>query len=48
MTPFPVLDFLNKLEFESVKYIFAIATRAGSQHRAFNDLEKVLRKKENV
>ena len=45
MTPFPVLEFLKKLELESVNYIFAIATRAGSQHRAFKDLEKILKKK---
>jgi len=45
MAPLPVRIFLNKLDLKSAEYIFAIATRAGSQHRAFNDLEKILKKK---
>ena len=45
MTPFPVLNFLNKLELESVRYIFKSLPVPGSQHRAFDDLEKALKKK---
>ena len=45
MAPAPVIEFLKKLDLKSAEYIFAIATRAGSQHRAFADLKKVLGKK---
>lgn len=45
MAPTPVRKFLKKLDLKSTKYIFAVATRAGSQHRAFTDLEKTLKKK---
>jgi hypothetical protein len=45
MAPAPVIDFVKKLNLKSAEYIFAIATRAGSQHRAFIDLEKTLKKK---
>lgn len=44
MAPAPVMEFLKKLNLKSVEYIFAVATRAGSQHRAFIDLEKILKK----
>lgn len=42
--PIPVKNFLKKLDLKSTKYIFAIATRAGSPHRAFIDIEKILKK----
>lgn len=45
MAPTPVMEFLKKLDLKSSEYIFAIATRAGSQHRAFIDLDKILKKK---
>jgi len=45
MAPAPVMEFLNKLDLKSSEYIFAIATRAGSPHRAFIDLDKILKKK---
>jgi len=45
MIPVPVKDFLKKLDLTSTKYIFAIATRAGSPHRAFVDIEKILKKR---
>jgi len=45
MIPVPVKNFLKKLDLKSTKYIFAIATRAGSQHRAFIDIEKILKKR---
>ncbi|HWR25619.1 MAG TPA: EFR1 family ferrodoxin [Methanosarcina sp.] len=43
--PAPVIEFLKKLDLKSAQYIFAVATRAGSQHRAFIELEKILRRK---
>ncbi len=45
MAPAPVIKFLRKLDLKSAKYIFAVATRSGSQHRAFIDLKNVLGKK---
>ncbi len=45
MAPAPVIEFLKKLDLKSAEYIFAVATRAGSRHRAFLDLEKVLKSK---
>jgi len=43
--PVPVKNFLKKLDLKSTKYIFALATRAGSPHRAFIDIEKILKKR---
>jgi len=43
--PVPVRNFIKKLDLKSAKYIFAIATRAGSPHRAFIDIEKILKKR---
>ena len=43
--PVPVKDFIKKLDLKSTNYIFALATRGGSPHRAFIDLEKILKKK---
>lgn len=45
MAPAPLIEFIKKLDLKSAEYIFAVATRAGSQHRAFIDLEKILGKK---
>jgi len=45
MSPVPVRKFLGKLDLESAEYTFAVVTRAGSQHRAFKDIEKILHKK---
>lgn len=45
MVPTMVIDFLKKLDLKSAEYVFAVATRAGSQHRAFADLKKILKKK---
>ena len=45
MAPAPVMEFLKKFDLKSAEYIFAIATRAGSPHRAFIDLDKILKKK---
>lgn len=43
--PIPIKLFLKKLDLKSTKYIFAIATRAGTTHRAFNNIENILKKK---
>lgn len=43
--PIPVKKFLKKLDLKSASYIFAIATRAGTQHIAFIEIEKILKKK---
>lgn len=45
MAPAPVIEFVKKMDLKSAEYIFAVATRAGSQHRAFIDLENILKKK---
>jgi len=45
MSPAHVRKFLEKIDLKSAEYVFAVATRAGSQHRAFIDLEKILKKK---
>jgi flavodoxin len=42
--PIPVKWFLKKLDLKSTKYIFAIATRAGTTHRAVNNIENILKK----
>jgi ferredoxin len=43
--PAPVIKFLKKLELKLAQYIFAVATRAGSQHRAFIEIENILKRK---
>jgi ferredoxin len=43
--PIPVKLFFRKLELKSAGYIFALATRGGTTHRAFIDIKKLLRKK---
>lgn len=43
--PTPVKYFIKKLELNLTKYIFAIATRLGSPHTAFTDIDKILKKK---
>lgn len=42
MAPAPVVDFVKRLDLSSTEYIFAVATRAGSRHRVFKDLENIL------
>jgi ferredoxin len=42
--PLPVTNFIKKLDLNSATYIFALATRSGSPHRAFVDIEKILKK----
>lgn len=36
------------MNIKSAEYVFAVATRAGSQHRAFIDVENILKKKGKV
>ncbi len=46
--PIPVKKFIKKLHLKSAKYIFAIATRAATPHRAFIAIEKILKKNGKV
>jgi len=48
MAPWVVLKFLDNLNLQGAEYIFAIATRAGTQHRAFKDLENILKRKGKI
>ncbi len=43
--PFPVQEFLKRVDLQSASYIFAIATRGGSPCRVFKELDNMLRKK---
>jgi len=43
--PMPVKELIEKMELNCTRYIFAIATRIGTQHSAFIDVEKILKKK---
>lgn len=43
--PIPVKYFIKKIDLRSAKYVFAIATRLGTPHSAFNDIEQILKKK---
>lgn len=43
MAPKAVRTFIEKLDLQA-DYIFAVATRGGSRTRAFEDLEKILKK----
>lgn len=40
-----IKDFIKNLDLGSVDYVFAIATRIGTQHAAFAGIDKVLKKK---
>lgn len=40
--PIFILDFIESMDLQSVEYIFAVATRIGTQHSAFSQLEKKL------
>ncbi len=42
--PIPVKKFVKKLNLNSTKYLFAIATRAGTTHNAFIEIDKALKK----
>lgn len=42
--PIPVKKFIKKLDLKSTKYIFAIATRDSTKHRAFTEIDKILKK----
>lgn len=43
--PIPLKKFLKKLDLKSATYIFAIATRAGTPHIAFSEIEDILKKR---
>ena len=42
--PVPVKKFFNKLNASSAGYLFAVATRAGTWHNAFDKIDKILEK----
>ncbi len=42
--PVPVKKFIKKIDVNSAKYLFAIATRAGTWHNAFIKMNNILRK----
>lgn len=44
--PIPVKKFLEKLDLNSASYIFAIATRASTEHVAFITIEGILQKRD--
>lgn len=46
--PIVVRNFIKKLDLKSAEYIFAVATRGRSRHRAFNDINAILKKKGKV
>lgn len=48
MAPRILRKFINNLSLKSAEYIFAVATRAGTQHRAFKDLESILKRKGKI
>ncbi len=43
--PIPIKKFLKKLDLKSTKYIFALATRAGTKCFAFSKIDDLLKKK---
>lgn len=47
MTAMPVVveEFIKKLDVTTAQYIFAIATRVGTSHGAFNSIDNILKKK---
>lgn len=46
--PVPVKKFLKKINLKSGKYIFAIATRAGTKCSAFNKINRMLKKQNKI
>lgn len=46
--PIPVKKFLKKLNLKSASYIFAVATRAGTQHVAFVEIDNILKKQGKI
>lgn len=50
MTAAPVVveNFIKKIDLSLVKYIFAIATRIGTSHNAFNDIDNILKKNNKI
>lgn len=44
--PIPVKKFIKKVDLKLTKYIFALATRAGTKCLAFSKINKLLKKKE--
>jgi Formate hydrogenlyase subunit 6/NADH:ubiquinone oxidoreductase 23 kD subunit (chain I) len=44
--PFPVKEFLNRVDLRPASYIFALATRGGSPCRVFSDMDQLLKKQD--
>lgn len=44
MLPIPVRQLLEGMRFENTSYIFAIATRIGTTHSAFREMDRILKK----
>lgn len=42
--PIPVRKLLRRMSFENTAYIFAIATRIGTTHSAFGEIDRILKK----
>lgn len=42
--PLPVRLFIEKIDIKSAQYLFAIATRGGTKHRAFIEIDNLLKK----
>lgn len=43
--PIPIKNFLKKLKLKSVKYTFAVSTRAGTKNYVFDRIRKILKRK---
>jgi flavodoxin len=43
--PIPVKNFIKKLDLKSAEYIFAAATRIGTTHSAFINIDRILKRK---
>lgn len=43
--PIPVRRFISRLDPSSAHYLFAVATRAATPHRAFSEIDRMLRKR---
>ena len=43
--PIPVKEFLQKADFSSARYLFAVCTRGGSPSTALTDMDRILKKK---
>lgn len=47
-SPIPIRSFFHKLKIKQDQYIFAIATRIGTNHGAFKEIDQILNKENKV